>query len=200
MGYLYVANYNGVYRSTNEGSWWTFLDNGLEDYHLGYVFADNAGNIYCSTQKKDAYTHHLFHSSDMGEHWQLISGNLNITVYAMGFRDQTIYLFTNKGIWVNNNETGIYDSHQSIEFTLQQNYPNPFNPVTTIGYSVPLRSFVSVKIYDILGRETAVLVNEEKNPGSYEVNWNAASLPSGVFFCRLKTNDAMITRKMILMK
>ena len=85
-------------------------------------------------------------------------------------------------------------------FELKQNYPNPFNPVTTINYSIPSNGNVKLKIYDILGREVATLVNETKAPGNYEVNFNAANLPSGVYFYRLQTGDFIQTKKMILMK
>jgi len=86
------------------------------------------------------------------------------------------------------------------EYALSQNYPNPFNPSTTIKYSVPELSFVTIKFYDVLGSEVATLVNEEKPVGTYEVNWNATNLPSGVYFYRLQAGDFVQTRKMILLK
>lgn len=86
------------------------------------------------------------------------------------------------------------------EFYLYQNYPNPFNPSTTIKYSVPKLSFITIKIYDVLGSEVAVLVNEEKPVGTYELNWNAVNLPSGVYFYQLKAGSYVETKKMILLK
>ena len=86
------------------------------------------------------------------------------------------------------------------EYLLSQNYPNPFNPCTKIKYSVPELSFVTIKIYDVLGSEVATLVNEEKPVGTYELNWNAANLPSGVYFYRLQAGDFVQTRKMIFLK
>ena len=87
---------------------------------------------------------------------------------------------------------------------LYQNYPNPFNPTTTIKYSIPKLSFVTIKIYDVLGSEAATLVNEEKPAGTYELNWNASStaggLPSGVYFYRLSAGNYVETKKMILLK
>ena len=85
-------------------------------------------------------------------------------------------------------------------FELKQNYPNPFNPVTTINYSIPSNGNVELKIYDILGREVATLVNETKAPGNYEVNFNAANLASGVYFYQLRAGDFIQTKKMILLK
>ncbi len=73
------------------------------------------------------------------------------------------------------------------EFKLYQNYPNPFNPSTIINYQIPQQEFVTIKVYDILGNEIAILVNEEKPAGSYEVEFNASSLPSGVYFYQLKS-------------
>ena len=85
-------------------------------------------------------------------------------------------------------------------FSLSQNYPNPFNPSTTISFSIPASEFVTLKIYDILGREVATLVNETKTRGSYEVNFNAASLSSGVYFYRLQSGSFVETKKLLLLK
>jgi hypothetical protein len=85
-------------------------------------------------------------------------------------------------------------------YTLSQNYPNPFNPNTTIRYQIPVRNLVTLKLYDILGREIITLVNEEKAAGSYEINWNASTLSSGVYFYQLKAGEFVSTKKMILIK
>ena len=86
------------------------------------------------------------------------------------------------------------------EFALAQNYPNPFNPSTKIKYSVPQTSQLQIKVFDLLGNEIETLVNEEKPTGTYELNWNAANLPSGIYFYRLKAGDYINTKKMILIK
>jgi photosystem II stability/assembly factor-like uncharacterized protein len=86
------------------------------------------------------------------------------------------------------------------EFLLLQNYPNPFNPTTVIKYSIPRLSEVTLKIYDILGREVEKLVDEEKSPGQYEVKFNAKGLASGVYFYRLQAGSFSDTKKFILMK
>ena len=85
-------------------------------------------------------------------------------------------------------------------FELMQNYPNPFNPSTTINFVIPKSSFVNLKVYDILGREVATLVNEEKPAGSYELKWDAASLPSGIYFYKIQAGSFAQTKKMILLK
>jgi hypothetical protein len=87
-----------------------------------------------------------------------------------------------------------------IVFALFQNYPNPFNPTTTIRYQLPGVSHVDLKVYDVLGREIATLVNERQTVGSHSVNFSANTLPSGVYFCRLVTGIFTATRKMILLK
>jgi len=86
------------------------------------------------------------------------------------------------------------------EFVMNQNYPNPFNPNTTIDYQIPELSFVTLKVYDVLGNEVATLVNGEKPIGNYEVNFNAIGLPSGIYFYKLNAGDFVETKKMILLK
>jgi photosystem II stability/assembly factor-like uncharacterized protein len=90
------------------------------------------------------------------------------------------------------------------EFRLYQSYPNPFNPTTKIRYSIPVgtQSAVSVqlKVYDILGRQAVTLVNGERHPGAYEVEFNASSLPSGVYFYRLTSGSFNVTKKFVLLK
>jgi len=98
-------------------------------------------------------------------------------------------------------QTGINENQKSrFGFQLYQNYPNPFNPKTTITYEIPVSGFVILKIYDILGNNKETLVNEEKSLGSYDVNFDAATLPSGVYFYRLQEGNFVETKKMILIK
>jgi hypothetical protein len=94
-------------------------------------------------------------------------------------------------------------------FKLEQNFPNPFNPTTTINYSIPafkarnaasLTKIVTLKIYDVLGREIKTLVNKQQTPGNYSVKFNAANLPSGVYFYRLRAGDFVKIKKMVLLK
>jgi hypothetical protein len=87
-----------------------------------------------------------------------------------------------------------------INYVLEQNYPNPFNPNTVISYQLPVTGNVELKVYDLLGREIATLVNEEKLAGEYEVEFNATDLPSGIYFYQLKASPFSETKKMILLK
>jgi hypothetical protein len=86
------------------------------------------------------------------------------------------------------------------EFGLNQNYPNPFNPATLIKYSIAKRGNVTLKVYNVLGKEAAVLVNGEKEAGNYEINFNASGLSSGVYFYELSSAGSRLTKKMIIMK
>ena len=119
----------------------------------------------------------------------------------------TLYLFTKKGL-------SAYDSIRvygltvdinepldvPLVYSLSQNYPNPFNPTTKITYSIATTGIVSLKIYDILGREVTTLVNEEKLAGKYVVNFNASSLASGVYIYKLQVGEYVSSKKMILVK
>lgn len=86
------------------------------------------------------------------------------------------------------------------QLELKQNFPNPFNPSTTIAFALPERSHVNLTVYNILGQEVEILVNETMNPGVYEVNWEASEKASGVYFYRLTFKDKVLTKKMALLK
>jgi photosystem II stability/assembly factor-like uncharacterized protein len=105
------------------------------------------------------------------------------------------------------NPIGIFPISKNIpvHFKLNQNYPNPFNPSTNIEFDLPaiangISSIIKLAIFDVLGREIAILVNEKLQPGTHEVKWDASKYPSGVYFYKLETNDFMETKKMLLIK
>ena len=87
-----------------------------------------------------------------------------------------------------------------VKFELKQNYPNPFNPVTHLEFGISNSGFISLKIYDMMGKEIALLVNEKKNPGTYEVEFDGSSLSSGVYFYTLSADNFTETKSMILLK
>jgi len=122
----------------------------------------------------------------MGVNW---SGSGTSTAY---FDD--IILAENIPTVINSGENIIND------FQLYQNYPNPFNPSTTILYQIPELSFITLKVYDVLGEEIATLFNEEKPAGTYEIEFNAENLPSGIYFYRIQAGNYVATRKMLLLK
>ena len=89
---------------------------------------------------------------------------------------------------------------QPGEYRLSQNYPNPFNPTTVINYTLPEKSRVAIKVYNVLGKEVATLVNEVKPAGNHEVSFNASNLSSGVYYYTISAGKFTSTKKMILMK
>jgi hypothetical protein len=97
---------------------------------------------------------------------------------------------------------GITERQQEVpqDFMLLQNYPNPFNPSTTIKYELPRASQVTLSVYDILGREVSVLVNERKDAGVYEVKFDGANYASGVYFYRLQAGDFVQSKRLLLLK
>ena len=104
--------------------------------------------------------------------------------------------------WLSENVVVGVDEEKNlpVQFALAQNYPNPFNPSTKISFSIPEKTFTTLKIYDILGNEVATLLSEEKPAGSYEVQFDASKLSSGVYLYKLQSNSLVQTRKMILLK
>ena len=127
--------------------------------------------------------------------------NINNFEYA-GWAAVIISIHDTTSVGVENDESNI-----PKVFGLDQNYPNPFNPSTSIEYQVPVSSFVELKVFDLLGREVATLVNEEKNPGNYETTFDGSKLASGVYFYRIKANPSagsgqsfVQTKKLLLMK
>jgi hypothetical protein len=92
------------------------------------------------------------------------------------------------------------DKNSLENFVLYQNYPNPFNPTTSIKYAITSKQFVTIKVYDVLGNEIAVLINEDKAAGTYEVNFDASGLPSGLYFYTFSVSGFSDTKKMILIK
>jgi len=96
--------------------------------------------------------------------------------------------------------TDVEDENIPTQFTLHQNYPNPFNPTTTFSYALPQSADVTITVYDVLGRSVRILVSGTKPAGTYEVSFDAAGLPSGIYFYRLETRDYVETQQMVVMK
>jgi hypothetical protein len=124
-------------------------------------------------------------------------------------RSDTIYIVWQSAEKVLAKVIGFYESSLRAEtqrpsfpinFTLYQNFPNPFNPSTTITFDLPASAFVTLKVYDVLGREVSRLVNETKTPGSHAVKWDASQFPSGIYFARLEVAGRVLARKMCLVK
>lgn len=138
---------------------------------------------------------------------KLPAGIYTLVTYRMGYssvtQNVTITNSSLSGININfTNPIGININKKIIpgEYLLLQNYPNPFNPSTKITFSVPKKEFVTLAVYDITGKETAVLVNNMVEAGYHEISFNASELSSGIYFYKLTAKNAQVTRKMVILK
>ena len=159
---------------------------------LYQIYRDDSGNgifTLIATVSNTTFTY-TDNSVVMGEPGQVI--NYKVKAFGKEFTNtvSTTVIPYKRGI----------DSETEINYTLSQNYPNPFNPATIISFSIPENSFVSLKIYDVLGNEVSELVNEIKEKGNYNVSFDASNLSSGIYFYTLKANSYSTTKKMLLAK
>ena len=114
---------------------------------------------------------------------------------------QSIVFDPNNWILKNNTViTELNDMNVPLEYSLEQNYPNPFNPITTIEYSIPQNSYVTLKVFNVLGKEVATLVNGQNEAGKHTINFDASALNSGVYFYRIDAGNFVETKKMILLQ
>lgn len=197
-GYTVGAN-RLVYKTTNFGATWdsiSYINNSLAPQCIKFV-NDSVG--YCAGSGGE-----IFMSKDKGLTWIRQTNQIGGYIYDIkGYKDSLwvcasigkIAFTANGGVFIQNISNEIPSS-----FNLQQNYPNPFNPSAKIKYDLKISSYVSLKIFDINGKEIQTLVNKKQSAGSYEVNFDGANLPSGIYFCSLQAGDFKETRKMILVK
>ena len=197
---------NGIIsKTTDSGITWTVLDtiNDAALYDVQFIDKNTGWTVGGSPSNLGAA---IYYTTDGGNNWVLQK------------RDTSAYFFESISIvdsqhgWVAGNSGSILTMktaattsvsvtvHKPVGFELEQNYPNPFNPSTTIEYSIPQQSFVTLKVYDLLGREVASLVNKELQSGSYKTQLNASNLASGVYLYRLNVNGITQTRKLTVMK
>jgi len=200
---IYSLDYKGNFR------WFCQLDgddDGFEDVQHGLV-CDADGTIYVGS----AWGNYLYAISNSGDLlWKIPLDGMYADSSPVIGRDGTLYIGLNKGVYENQLENtliAIKDNPNSVkeeelpsEYKLEQNYPNPFNPTTSIEYQVASIENVTLKVYDILGREIATLLNEVKHPGNYKLEFNASNLPSGVYFYRLNAGGFSESKKMILLR
>lgn len=205
---------DSLYKSIDGGENWEKIIVNDTTHIIDDVLIDytDPSKIYIAT-----VTGGVLRSSDAGLHWsELNDGLTSLVVLRLKFHEMTtatIFGATNGAAIVKiENLTGLNNNELNFisnGIYLTQNYPNPFNPTTTIRYDIPEQSFVTIKIYDILGKEIATLVNEEKPAGSYEVEFNTGGhsgfsgireLTSGIYFYKLQAGNFIETKKMVLIK
>jgi photosystem II stability/assembly factor-like uncharacterized protein len=196
--YNYI-DYGLIAKTTDWGLTWT------SEYIEGPSFSD-----VCFTDEINGWVvgiHRIFRTTDGGINWTLQLGDTVNVFSSVYFAD------VSNGWAVGNNGTILHTTNGGVsfveeeqideiptEFLISNNFPNPFNPSTKIKYSVPQLSNVVIKVFDLLSNEIETLVNEEKPAGTYELTWNAESLPSGVYFYQLRAGSFMDTKKMLLLK
>jgi ligand-binding sensor domain-containing protein len=191
---------DGVFLSTNNGTSWSAVNSGLTRISV-VSFAVSGTNLFAGTDGG------VFLSTNNGTSWSTVdSGLTNTNVLSLAVNGTNLFVGTwGNGVWVrplSEMVTAVENNHNNIpnHFELKQNYPNPFNPSTTLSFVIGHSSFVDLKVYDVLGREVATLVNEEKPAGNYQVKFNAANLPSGIYIYKLQAGSLTETKKMILLK
>lgn len=192
---LFAGTSQGVFRSNDNGNNWS---HSLQDKWITAIAVIDT-NVFAGTLAQGVYW--MFNPDSSWKNRGLSGTNIT------GFAANNGYLFaaTNgNSVWKSqiNLLTPVDDIKYNLpeEFHLSQNYPNPFNPSTNIQYVISSMQFVSLKVYDILGKEIAVLVNEEKSAGKYEVEFNATGLTTGIYFYRIQAGNFTETRKMIYLR
>ncbi len=190
-----------IYQTTNAGTNWFLLSvlnppisiNSITSNGFDIYLCGNSGSIYKRPEGGNTW---YLQTTNFSSTLKDLCFNGEYTGYTVGVNG-AIRKTTNGG-----NPIGIEPVSGVIpdNFELSQNYPNPFNPETKIEFSVPQRTFVKLAVYDNIGRQVSLLVNENLAAGNYQLNFNAGNLPSGIYFYRIMTNEYSLTKKMMLVK
>ena len=210
---LFAGTNGGIYLSTDNGGSWNI--SGPSNIFVSSI-ALNGTNIFVSYIRTAVTYGGVLLSTDEGKSWTSVNTGLtNTDVSSLAVNDTYIYAGTSgSGIWrrpLSDFLTNVSVSNKKIpvSFALYQNYPNPFNPSTTIKYQIPKPGLVQLKVYDILGREVAALVNEYQTAGVHSIQFssdnklqttNYKQLSSGIYFYRLKAGGFAETKKLLLLK
>jgi photosystem II stability/assembly factor-like uncharacterized protein len=199
--YFYaVTESDGFYYSTNSGLNWTASNGGLPSTTIRSI------QTYGDTTFIGLKDIGVYFSTGKDFSWKNVYRyGPNATINTLAIFDGFLIVGCDgSSIWLApiSEITSIKNEKVQVpnNFFLFQNYPNPFNPSTTINYTVPKKSFVTIKVYDILGREVKTLINDEKPAGNYSVNFAANNLASGIYFYTIKAGSFVQTKKMVLLK
>lgn len=201
----------GVFLSTNNGTSWTAASTGLMNIEV-HALAVSGRNLFAGTGSWKT-PGGVYLSTNNGTSWTAVdSGLTGSVVNALAVSGGNLFAGTSGGgvwtrPWVWKRElvqmvTSVEPATSEVprQFRLAQNYPNPFNPSTIIKFELPKTSQVSLTVYDVLGRQVAVLVNERREAGVYEVKFDGSGLSSGVYFYRLTAGSFVQTHKLLLMR
>jgi len=195
---LVIGNNGRIRKTTNGGIFWTFPQSN-SNVNLNAVTFINSSVAFIAGNSGL-----IFKTTNEGFNWSYQSVGYPNNLKDISFiNEQTGWTVGENGIVL---RTGIPVGIEKVgnnipsQFELYQNYPNPFNPLTNIKFDLMISSYVKLIVYDILGKEIEILLNQKINAGSYEYRWNGINLPSGTYFYRFITEDYSETKKMILIK
>jgi hypothetical protein len=189
----------GAFLSTDNGGSWSGVNNGLTNLNI-HSFVTNVRSLFAGTDAG------VFITTNGGISWNAVNAGLKDTVLALALSGKDLFAGTRSaGVWrrpLSELITSVEPTTSELpnSYLLQQNYPNPFNPSTKITFSLPKSSDVKLSVYDVLGRQVSMLVNERRDAGVHEVNFDALGLASGVYFYRLQAGDFVQTRKLALVR
>jgi len=198
---LYAGTFgSGVFLTTNSGTNWSAVNTGIENTMVR-ALADSGTKLFAGTSEG------IFITINNGTSWSPVStGLMNTDIKTLIISGTDLFAGTwGDGVWrrpISDMITSVesLQTYSPTSYILMQNHPNPFNPNTTIRFSIAEQSNVKLKIFNAIGHEVSTVVNTELVAGNHSIDFNAASLSSGVYFYRIETPNFTSTKKMILMK
>jgi len=196
-----LASDNGIHKSTDGGNSWNNI-----------LSTSSFSAIEIDSQHPDT----IYAGSPQGELYRSVDGGGSWEVYNNTFTNQEImgvHKLQDSDTLIASARDGVFKVYDSYVldvreddpkipagFAMEQNYPNPFNPTTTIRFCVGTYGHTSLRVFDVQGREVATLVNEEKDAGSYQVQFDGTGLSSGVYYYRLQAGGFSLTKKLLLLR
>lgn len=193
---------HGIYSShwENYGAWGHTNDpvSGIPVYSILPLY--DGGSAIAGTSNG------LFYTKDWARTWENIGSQLPELLFTSVVMDSNGYIYVGSKNTISRSIKSVLkvipknSATIPLQYLLKQNYPNPFNPTTNISFSIPTQTFVSLKIFDLIGREVETIFSGEMRAGGYSKQWNAANYPSGIYLYRLQAGSFVETKKLILLK